>query len=311
MTRAPLFAIASATVAAACVLAVPGSAQTQRISARYNAPLKVSPNPQARILATVPKGSALTLDYCNANEWCRVSFRNTIGWMAAVNLNLPAHQENGTGTLRSDAALRSGPGVGYKKIATVRRGARVDVWDCNTTGVDWCRVRANGRTGWIARALIDLGGWSGGGGPYPPNPGPGPNPGGPRSELQLFTGRNCTGNTYSTLIASNNVNYPVQSYRVIGGTGNPTYDAWHVCAGRDYTGICKTASAACAPVTGMSGVRSVRPLAGQGVSPPPGGICTKEYVPVCAYRGGTTRTFGNACEANAAGYTIRYQGQCR
>lgn len=308
MTRAPLFAIASATVAAACVLAVPGSAQTQRISARYNAPLKVSPNPQARILATVPRGSTLVLDYCNANEWCRVSFRNTIGWMAAVNLNLPAHHDRGQGTLRSDAALRAGPGVNYKKYTTVRRGTVVSVWECNGAGVDWCRVNANGRSGWIARALIDMNGWGGNPGPIPPNPGP--NPGGPRSELQLFTGRNCTGNTYSTLIASNNVNYPVQSYRVIGGSGNPTMDAWHVCAGRDYTGICKTASAACAPVVGMSGVRSVRPLSGPGVSPP-GGICTKEYAPVCARSGRQDRTFGNTCEANAAGYTIRYQGQCR
>lgn len=39
-------------------------------------------------------------------------------------------------------------------------------------------------------------------------------------------------------------------------------------------------------------------------------FCTREYVPVCATRGGSRQTFGNACEAEAAGYRIIRGGRC-
>lgn len=39
-------------------------------------------------------------------------------------------------------------------------------------------------------------------------------------------------------------------------------------------------------------------------------FCTREYRPVCARRGPDTRTFGNACEAEAADYRILYPGEC-
>ena len=50
-----------------------------------------------------------------------------------------------------------------------------------------------------------------------------------------------------------------------------------------------------------------------GPGPGPGGpqICTREYDPVCARRGGERRTFGNACEADRAGYRIIREGECR
>ena len=48
--------------------------------------------------------------------------------------------------------------------------------------------------------------------------------------------------------------------------------------------------------------------------PRPGGppqFCTQEFDPVCARRGGDRRTFGNACEAERAGYRISHPGECR
>lgn len=310
MHKQAMIGIGAAVVAATTVVIVaPVIAQTQRITAKYNAPLKIAPNPQARILATVPKNSALTLDYCNGQEWCRVSYRNQVGWMAAVYLNLPAYTH--TGKVRSEAALRAGPGVQYTKIATLRRGTHVNVTECEKKLVEWCRVADGPRRGWVARYLLDLNDWT-----HPPDPEPVPLPGpvpgpGTGSELVLFTAPNCQGNTMRTLEAVGNVNYPVRSFRVDGGSGNPTQDAWHVCNGTNYGGICTVAAAACANVNMVGGVRSVRPLAGWGGGTAPGGICTKEYNPVCARSGRVDRTFGNACEAQAAGYTIRYQGQCR
>lgn len=39
-------------------------------------------------------------------------------------------------------------------------------------------------------------------------------------------------------------------------------------------------------------------------------FCTREYAPVCATRGNRQQTFGNSCEAEAAGWNIRRGGEC-
>ncbi|WP_309083470.1 Kazal-type serine protease inhibitor domain-containing protein [Chelativorans sp.] len=39
-------------------------------------------------------------------------------------------------------------------------------------------------------------------------------------------------------------------------------------------------------------------------------FCTREYAPVCGVRGNRMRTFGNACEADAADYRIIRPGEC-
>jgi hypothetical protein len=43
---------------------------------------------------------------------------------------------------------------------------------------------------------------------------------------------------------------------------------------------------------------------------PEAGMCTKEYAPVCAIRGGQRKTFGNACEARAQRYRVISQQPC-
>lgn len=41
------------------------------------------------------------------------------------------------------------------------------------------------------------------------------------------------------------------------------------------------------------------------------GFCTREYDPVCARRGGDRQTFSNGCLADAAGYRVIRDGECR
>lgn len=48
-----------------------------------------------------------------------------------------------------------------------------------------------------------------------------------------------------------------------------------------------------------------------GPPPRPDRFCTRDYQPVCGERRDDRRTFGNACEADAAGYRIAYGGECR
>lgn len=301
MRKTASFGIVSviATSIAAAII-VPGMAQSGRITARVNAPLKAAPSPQAAILATVPRGSTLSLEYCNADQWCRVQFGRRAGWMAAVNLNLPAGQE--TARLVSQARLRAGPGTQYQNLGTLPAGTRVSVIRCQT---QWCNVSAGYRRGWVASRLIDRGDWDD---PRPPLPGPGT-----RSELQMFTGRNCQGNTYSTREAVPNLNYPVRSARVIGGTGDVSRDGWQLCVGTNYNGVCTSTTPRCSNLDelGGRGLRSVRPAFGPGSGMPQPPMCTQEYAPVCARLGREDKTFGNACEAKAAGYVVRYQGRCR
>ncbi|TIT69991.1 MAG: peptidase, partial [Mesorhizobium sp.] len=40
-------------------------------------------------------------------------------------------------------------------------------------------------------------------------------------------------------------------------------------------------------------------------------LCTMQYEPVCARRGGDRQTFANACQAERAGYRIVREGPCR
>lgn len=53
------------------------------------------------------------------------------------------------------------------------------------------------------------------------------------------------------------------------------------------------------------------PNAGGGFRPSPGRVCTAEYRPVCAARGGESQTFANACEAQSSGFSILGPGECR
>lgn len=54
------------------------------------------------------------------------------------------------------------------------------------------------------------------------------------------------------------------------------------------------------------------PGPGGGGRPMPGpGMCTMEYAPVCAERGGRRQTLSNACEARSRGFDIVHRGECR
>lgn len=50
------------------------------------------------------------------------------------------------------------------------------------------------------------------------------------------------------------------------------------------------------------------------IFPPPGPgpvVCPQIYAPVCAERGGNFETFPNQCTANAEGFRVVHDGECR
>lgn len=73
-------------------------------------------------------------------------------------------------------------------------------------------------------------------------------------------------------------------------------------------GAALTLSAALAACVVDEGPRPLPPRPGPG-----GGdmMCTQQYDPVCGERRGRQQTFGNACEAERAGYRILRGGECR
>ncbi|WP_367218901.1 SH3 domain-containing protein [Mesorhizobium sp.] len=68
--------------------------------------------------------------------------------LAAFPISASAATAYTTGTLN----VRSGPGPGYARIATLPAGHRVTVIDCQGS---WCAIRAAGIRGWASANYLD------------------------------------------------------------------------------------------------------------------------------------------------------------
>lgn len=126
-------------------------------------------------------------------------------------------------------------------------------------------------------------------GPRPPRPGPGP--GGPVMCTQQYDPV-CGERRGNRQTFGNSCMADAEGYRIV------------------HRGECRRGGGAGGPGGGWD--RPGRPGGGSGWDRPgrPPQACTREYRPVCAVQGNRQQTFGNACEAEAAGWRIRRTGQC-
>lgn len=98
----------------------------------------------------------------------------------------------------------------------------------------------------------------------------------------------------------------------------PRPDGPRICT-REYDPVCgqrggerRTFGNAC--MAQADGYRIVSPgecRRGSEWNRPPQQACTLEYRPVCGERRGLSRTFGNACSAEAEGFRVVHPGECR
>jgi len=81
-------------------------------------------------------------------------FRATIIAAGALFLAATGIAAAAPGVATGNVNLRTGPGTGYARIATIPAGARVEILRCPR----WCEVVHAGRRGWVSASYIARGG---------------------------------------------------------------------------------------------------------------------------------------------------------
>lgn len=120
--------------------------------------LRADASTASSILTTVPKGTQVVVLENQVNGWYQVDLNGTVGYMSAnyLSVTVQANADLGTGTLNTDGAslnLRSGPGTGYNKVASIPANAVLTI-----TGIEngWYKTSYNGKDGYVSSDYITL-----------------------------------------------------------------------------------------------------------------------------------------------------------
>jgi cell wall-associated NlpC family hydrolase len=117
--------------------------------------LRSGPGTDYDKVTTIPATATLTVTGVD-NGWYKVSYNDTVGYVLSDYVTLGG--STSTGVLNTDGAplnLRSGPGTGYDKVATIPAGATLTI-----TGSEngWYKTSYNGVTGYVLSDYVTLGG---------------------------------------------------------------------------------------------------------------------------------------------------------
>ncbi len=117
--------------------------------------LRAAASTSSSVLATVSRGTRVTVLEDRANGWYKVEYNGAVGYMSADYLAVTA-SALGTGTLNTDGAslnLRSGPGTSYSKVVSIPADAVLTI-----TGQEngWYKTSYNGKDGYVCADYITL-----------------------------------------------------------------------------------------------------------------------------------------------------------
>lgn len=150
----------TAALAAVCLLACTGNA----FAACYGAGtvtgsglrLRSAPGTDAGILLTAESGERVVVLENAANGWYKVSFQAKEGYMSAdyLDVSTKAEADLGSGKVHTSGDslnVRSGPGTGYDRVASLSNGTVVKL-----TGVDngWFKIERRGTVGYVSGEYI-------------------------------------------------------------------------------------------------------------------------------------------------------------
>lgn len=116
--------------------------------------LREEANTDCTILATVSKGTNVTVLDNQPEGWYKVDWNGTVGYMSADYLSVTVQAQ--TGTLNTDGSslnLRSGPGTDYDKVASIPGDAVLSI-----TGIEngWYRTSYKGIDGYVSSDYVTL-----------------------------------------------------------------------------------------------------------------------------------------------------------
>ena len=110
------------------------------------------PAPRPPYWPPPPKGDAVVVLEDAGSGWYKVDYKSVEGYMSGEFLEVQeaADVKIGYGMVQTDGAtlnMRSGPGTGFDKVATLSNGAVVDI-----VGIDtgWYKITYNDKTGYVS-----------------------------------------------------------------------------------------------------------------------------------------------------------------
>lgn len=136
--------------------------------------VRLGPDLNAEILATLKEGTKLVYseeDHVDGRGvvWHRVKYNNKDGWISSKYTSFsPSGKAGGAEIVATgDCNIRSGPGLDYRSMGTLKKGASLDYLgksSVDSRGVLWYKVDYDGDEGWISSKYAHMVDSSGKGG---------------------------------------------------------------------------------------------------------------------------------------------------
>ncbi|MBQ9973854.1 MAG: SH3 domain-containing protein [Oscillospiraceae bacterium] len=121
------------------------------VSAEGGLRLRQQASTGAKVIATLSNGSKLDVVKAVDADWYQVTAGGKTGYVSRDYVRFTC-----TGTVNTSSLnLRSGPGTGHSKVATLSKGDRITVLSMEQ---DWYQVKADSKTGYVSMEYITIDG---------------------------------------------------------------------------------------------------------------------------------------------------------